>query len=167
MRESFLASTWGFVYVSTRLYFDRSWRRARMPGGIHLWLLGRYEHVAMWLTSQNSVKAKCAEFLFHVSRERPLRPTPIEPGTPEEGCSYCRVLCFLCTVLAGCSPVYIRTTLAGGGQGTKTDQGFYSLMVAPPEVPRNAKDLAKGRSKTRGQGQYKGRSPMTMEAPTL
>ena len=35
--------------------------------------------------------------------------------------------------------VYIRRTLAGGGSGrTETDQGFYSLMVAPPEVPRNA-----------------------------
>jgi len=31
---------------------------------------------------------------------------------------------------------YIRRTLARGG-GTKTDQGFYSLMVAPPAVPRN------------------------------
>jgi hypothetical protein len=28
-------------------------------------------------TSENSVMAKFAEFLFHVSRERPLRPTPI------------------------------------------------------------------------------------------
>src|SRR5215218_2079366 len=30
-------------------------------------------------------------------RDRPLRPTPIEPATPEEGCPYRRVSCFLCT----------------------------------------------------------------------
>ena len=35
--------------------------------------------------------------------------------------------------------VYIRRTLAGGGWGNqKTDQGFYKVMVAPPEIPRNA-----------------------------
>jgi hypothetical protein len=40
------------------------------------------------------------------------------------------------------------------GRRTSTDQGFYSLMVAPPEVPRNAEGAqcegrAKGRSKKR------------------
>jgi len=35
-------------------------------------------------------------------------------------------------------PVYIRRALAGEGGRTETDQGFYSLMVAPPEAPRNA-----------------------------
>ena len=44
-------------------------------------------------TSENSVTANFAEFLFPVSRERPLRPTPIEPGIPEEGCPYRQVLC--------------------------------------------------------------------------
>jgi hypothetical protein len=46
----------------------------------------------------------------------------------------------LCTPLSYACPVpYIRRTLAGGGCGrTETDQGFYSLMVAPPEVPRHA-----------------------------
>ena len=34
--------------------------------------------------------------------------------------------------------VYIRKALAGEGGRTETDQGFYSLMVAPPEAPRNA-----------------------------
>jgi hypothetical protein len=45
-----------FVFLS-RLYFDRLARRARTPGGIHLWLLEHYEHVAMWPTS--SKKARC------------------------------------------------------------------------------------------------------------
>src|SRR5215218_11349330 len=35
----------------SRLYYERSCRCARMPGGIHLRLLGRYEHVAMCLAS--------------------------------------------------------------------------------------------------------------------
>ena len=35
------------------------------------------------------------------------------------------------------------------GRRTSTDQGFYSLMVAPPAVPRNAEGRAKGRSKKR------------------
>jgi hypothetical protein len=30
-----------------RLYYDRSYLRTRTPGGILLWLLGCYEHVAM------------------------------------------------------------------------------------------------------------------------
>src|SRR5215207_10061543 len=51
----------GNVCVLTRLYFDRSYRLARTPGGIHLRLLGRYKHVAMWPTSQNSVNANFAE----------------------------------------------------------------------------------------------------------
>jgi hypothetical protein len=34
-------------------------------------------------TSENSVKAKFAEFFFHVSGERSLRPTPIGPGARE------------------------------------------------------------------------------------
>jgi len=43
--------------------------------------------------------------------------------------------------------VYIRSTLAGGESGrTETDQGFYSLMVAPPDAPRNEQTgKAKGR----------------------
>ena len=53
-RASFLASTWGSAYVLTRLYYERSSRRARTPGGIHLRLLGRYEQVAMCLTSQRT-----------------------------------------------------------------------------------------------------------------
>src|SRR5215212_4878723 len=44
-RAGFLASTWGFVYVPTRLYYERYRGLARMPGGIHLRLLARYEHV--------------------------------------------------------------------------------------------------------------------------
>jgi hypothetical protein len=34
----------------SRLYYERSCRRARMPGGIHLRLLGHYEYVAVYLT---------------------------------------------------------------------------------------------------------------------
>jgi len=34
--------------------------------------------------------------------------------------------------------VYIRNALAGESGRTETDQGFYSLMVAPSEAPRNA-----------------------------
>jgi hypothetical protein len=51
----------------------------------------------------------------------------------------------LCTPLPHARSVkYIRRTLAGGGCGrTETDQGFYSLMVAPSEVPRNA-EVAQG-----------------------
>jgi hypothetical protein len=48
-RASFLASIWGSIHIRSSLYFDRSWRCARMPGGIHLRLLGRYERVAMCL----------------------------------------------------------------------------------------------------------------------
>jgi len=33
---------------------------------------------------------------------------------------------------------YIRNSLAGESGRTETDQGFYSLMVAPSEAPRNA-----------------------------
>jgi hypothetical protein len=54
MGYSHLDSTWGSAYVLTRLYYERSSRRGRMPGGIHLWLLGRYEQVAMCLTSQRT-----------------------------------------------------------------------------------------------------------------
>jgi hypothetical protein len=42
-------------------YYERCRRLARMPGGIHLRLLARYEHVAMCLTSENSVYANFAE----------------------------------------------------------------------------------------------------------
>ncbi len=67
--ESELLSLYlGFVYVLTRLYYERSCRRARMPGGIHLRLLGRYEYVAMWPTSENSVKANFVEIVFHALR---------------------------------------------------------------------------------------------------
>src|SRR5215217_8116298 len=41
----------GSIHIRSSLYFDRSWRCARMPGGIHLGLLGRYGHVARWPTS--------------------------------------------------------------------------------------------------------------------
>jgi hypothetical protein len=48
-------------------------------------------------------------------------------------------------------------------------------MVAPPKIPRNAQQgkvkaapNAMGRkTKQRGQEQYRGRSPLAMEAPTL
>jgi hypothetical protein len=47
------------------------------------------------------------------------------------------------------------------------------VMVSPPEVPRNAEgaqseDRARHDGENqRGQEQYKGRSPLAMEAPTL
>jgi hypothetical protein len=53
--------------------------------------------------------------------------------------------------------------LWAGPQGTSATPAVPLLvvMVAPPEVPRYAKGRAKGRSrKTRGQRQYKGRSPV-------
>jgi hypothetical protein len=48
-------------------------------------------------------------------------------------------------------------------------------MVAPPQIPRNAQQgkvkaapNAMGtKTKQRGQEQYRGRSPLAMEAPTL
>jgi hypothetical protein len=56
--------------------------------------------------------------------------------------------------------VYIRRTLAGGWGGTRTDQGFYSLMVAAPVAPRNAQTAkAKGRRRV-----DKGNSDPTIEA---
>src|SRR5215203_134520 len=74
----------GNVCVLTRLNYERCYRRARMPGGIHLRLLGRYEHVAMWPTSQNSVNGK---FSIAPRSRRPRRAgeEPRREGGPVKG----------------------------------------------------------------------------------
>jgi hypothetical protein len=59
--------------------------------------------------------------------ERRMSPATNEPGSA--------VLCTLPHTRPG---TYIRRTPAGEDGGTKTDRGFYSLMVALAEVPRNA-----------------------------
>jgi hypothetical protein len=61
--------------------------------------------------------ANFAEFFFHVSRERALRPTPIEPGSPEEGCPYRQVLCTRHTDQSGGG-------LRASGRGKAKGQSF-------------------------------------------
>src|SRR5215218_4901985 len=69
----------GNVCVLTRLYFNRSYRRARTPGGIHLRLRGYLDVTSKLLcgqlcrtpcmrTSENAQNANFREFLFHALR---------------------------------------------------------------------------------------------------